>query len=41
MIGVGGMHYRMAGNIGVELYLAVGKRSLCREILIRQYNFIV
>ena len=33
--------YRMAGNIGMELYLAVGERSLCRQILIRQYNFIV
>ena len=33
--------YRTAGNIGVELYLAVGEKKPCRQISIRQYNFII
>ena len=33
--------YRMAGNIGVELYLAVGEKKPVAPKLIHQYNFIV
>ena len=33
--------YRMAGNIGAELYVVVGEKKPVSQNLIRQYNFIV